>query len=80
MGYTRCKEDHCVYIRAVGMKVFNTLLLYVDNMLIIGKDKGVIAELKAQLRQTFAMKDLGATRKILGMKIERDWARKRLYL
>ena len=60
MGYACCKEDNCVYIRTVGMKVFTALLLYIDDMLIVGKDKGVIAELKAQLGQTFAMKDLGA--------------------
>ena len=47
MSYVHCKEDHCVYIHAVGTKVFTALLLYIDDMLIVGKDKGVIAELKA---------------------------------
>ncbi len=80
MGFARFTEDHCVFTRAVGTEAFTALLLYVNDMLIIGKDKKVIAELKAQLGRTFAMKDLGAARKILGIEIERDRVNKRLYL
>ncbi len=56
------------------------MLLYINDMLIVGKDKGIITELKAQLGQTFAMKDLGAAKKILGIEIERNWVNKKLYL
>ena len=49
-------------------------------MLIIGKDKTLIAELKALLRKVFAMKDLGAVRKILGIKIYRDHEDGKIYL
>ena len=59
MGYKRCIEDHCVYIHAVGTEEFIALLLYVDDMLIVGKKKDLIAELKAQLGKAFDTKDLG---------------------
>ena len=45
MDFIRCKEDHCDYIRAFGTDRCIILLLYVDDMLIIGKDKTLIAEL-----------------------------------
>ena len=50
MGYKCCMEDHYVYYRAKGIKEFIALLLYVNDMIIISKDKAFITELKAQLR------------------------------
>ena len=49
-------------------------------MLFIGKGKGLIAELKSQLSIKFEMKDLGATRHILGMEIVRDRQNRKLWL
>ena len=43
------------------------LFLYVDNMLIAGKDIAAIAELKRKLHEKFSMKELGDARHILGM-------------
>ena len=45
------------------------LLLHVDDMLIVGKNKMKIDAFKKALRKPFAMKDLGLVKKILGMKI-----------
>lgn len=45
------------------------LLLYVDNMLIAAKSMSQVNLLKKQLGQEFKMKDLGATKKILGWKL-----------
>jgi hypothetical protein len=41
-------------------------------MLIASNDKNEIAKLKAQLNSEFEMKDLGTTKKILGMEIIRE--------
>ena len=49
------------------------LLLYVDDMLIASKSRSAIDKLKKDLSFKFEMKDLGAVKKVLGMKIERDW-------
>jgi hypothetical protein len=49
-------------------------------MLIAAKSMKEIAVLKAQLSREFDMKDLGATKKILGMEIIRDRKVELLYL
>jgi len=54
------------------MVFFIYLLLYVDYMLIAARDMVQIDHLKAQLKGEFEMKDLGATKMILGMKLHRD--------
>jgi len=56
------------------------MLLYVDDMLIVGKDISMINRLKKQLSESFAMKDMGAAKKILGIRIMRDRQEKKLWL
>lgn len=79
LGFVRSKSDHCVYFKFDGDH-FLVIALYVDDMLFIGKGKGLIAELKSQLSAKFDMKDLGAARHILGMEIVRDRQNKKLWL
>ena len=50
------------------------LLLYVDDMLIVGSSTEEINNIKKQLSKKFAMKDLGIAKQILGMRITRDRA------
>jgi hypothetical protein len=57
---------------------FVIFLLYVNNMLIVGHDAAKIEKLKRELRKSFAMKDLGLAKQILGMKIIRDRKKKKL--
>ncbi|KAK8921663.1 hypothetical protein KSP39_PZI019972 [Platanthera zijinensis] len=77
--FQRTRADHCVYVKRTE-KTFTILLLYVDDMLIVGDDKASIAELKKELSESFEMKDLGPARKILGMKITRDRSAGQLWL
>ncbi len=51
---------------------FIILLLYVDDMLVAGANLEEINNLKKQLSSEFEMKDLGAAKQILEMKISRD--------
>lgn len=46
--------------------------LYVDDMLVVGKYKIKIAALKMEFSKSFAMRDLGAVTKVLGMKSIQD--------
>ena len=71
-GYTRTNADHCVYVRKFPNGKFVILLLYVDDMLIVGQDAGVIGNLKKDLFKSFDLKDLGLARQILGMQILHD--------
>ena len=79
LGFTRSKEHHCVYFKLIGDCVIY-LVLYVDDILLVGNDKEIIQDLKTQLSSKFNMKDLGAANYILGMEIKRDQAKRKLWL
>jgi hypothetical protein len=71
-GYSRCHSDHCVYFKNLENGSYIILLLYVDDMLVAGSNMQDINVLKKKLDNSFVMKDLGATKEILGMRITRD--------
>ncbi|CAL1383495.1 unnamed protein product [Linum trigynum] len=71
-GYARTTSDHCVFVKYFAENDFIILLLYVDDMLIVGRNVGEIDRLKKELSKSFAMKDLGPAKQILGMRISRD--------
>ena len=71
LGFTRSKEDHCVYFKLFGDHLIY-LVLYVDDMLLIGNNKEIIQDVKTQISSKFDMKDLSASNFILGMEIKRD--------
>ena len=58
-GYRKTTSDHCVFVQKFSDDDFIILLLYVDDILIVGKNALRINELKKQLSKFFAMKDLG---------------------
>ena len=51
-----------------------------DDMLIVSRNISRINNLKKQLNKSFSMKDLGSTKQILGMKIDRNRSTKKLWL
>ena len=69
--FKRSSFDSCVYFKRCNDESLLYLLLYVDDMLIAAKSKEEIRIVKAQLNNEFEMKDLGTTKKILGMEILR---------
>jgi len=71
-GYTRCHSDHCVYLKRKNDGNYIILLLYVDGMLVAGSNMQEINVLERKFENSFAMKDLGAAKQILGMRITRD--------
>ena len=52
------------------------LVLYVDDILLIGNDVGMLSTIKVWLANTFNMKDLGEASYILGIKLFRDQKRR----
>lgn len=50
---------------------FVILLLYVDDILIVGKNTSRINRLKQELSNSFYMKDLGPIKELLGIKLVR---------
>lgn len=78
--FHKTHSDHCVFVKNYSEGDFLILLLYVDDMLIVGQDTKKIASLKKSLSKSFAMKDLGSAREILSMRITRDRKNKKLWL
>ena len=69
LGFTRSKADHCVYFKLIGDCVIY-LVLYADDMLLVGNDREIIQKLKTQLFSKFGMKEIGAANYILGLEIK----------
>ena len=78
--FEKTNSDNCVFVKMYSSGDFIILLLYVDDMLVIGSDLKRIKALKEKLGNEFAMKDLGAAKQILGMRITRDRERHKLWL
>eukprot|EP01018_Ginkgo_biloba_P037661 Gb_24335 [translate_table: standard] len=66
LGFIRI-TDHGIYFKQVRDH-FVILLLYVDDILLIGNNKEMIKAVKSQLSSQFEMKDLGAANFILDCK------------
>ena len=73
IGFKRCEANHYCYVKFFDNS-YIILLLYVDDMLISGSSTEEINNLKKQLLKQFAMKDLGAAKQMLVMRIIRDKA------
>ena len=70
-GFKKSSDEPCVYKRIQGTKVV-FLVLYVDDILLIGNDIEVLSSVKGRLQKQFDMKDLGEANYILGIKLLRD--------
>jgi Reverse transcriptase (RNA-dependent DNA polymerase) len=68
IGFTRSSADPCLYI---DLKRNLYITIWVDDLLIVGKNGRDIANVKAQLSREFEMKDLGQLEHFLGMRISR---------
>ena len=78
-GFIKNREEPYVYKQANGSTVV-FLVLYVDDILLIGNDIPALQGIKVWLLSQFSMKDLGEASYILGMKIYRDRSKKLLGL
>ena len=72
-------EDFCVYKKMSGSSIA-FLVLYVDDILLIGNDVKFLESLREYLNGQFSMKDLGEVSYILGIKIYRDRSKRLLAL
>ncbi|KAK8670758.1 hypothetical protein V6N13_037375 [Hibiscus sabdariffa] len=78
-GFIRNKDEPSVYKKISG-SIVSFLILYVDDILIIGNDIPTLQSIKTWLSSCFSMKDLGEAAYILGVKIYRDRSRRLLGL
>ena len=80
IGFKRSEFDHCLYFQHKNKDDCVFLLLYVDDMLLIGPDIKKINSVKSALGGEFDMKDLSMAKRILGMEIVRDRSNSMLFL
>ncbi|KAK1648037.1 hypothetical protein QYE76_065842 [Lolium multiflorum] len=74
-GFIRTHGEACIYKKVSGSSVA-FLILYVDDILLIGNDIELLSNVKGYLNKSFSMKDLGEAAYILGIKIYRDRSRR----
>ncbi|GJV26979.1 putative RNA-directed DNA polymerase [Tanacetum coccineum] len=69
-GFSRSKDESCVYVKVSGSVVV-FLVLYVDDILLIGNDIPTLQSVKDWLGKCFAMKDLGDASYILDDELDK---------
>ena len=74
-GFIQTFGEACIYKKVSGSSVA-FLILYVDDILLIGNDIEFLDSKKGYLNKSFSMKDLGEAAYILGIKIYRDRSRR----
>ena len=77
--FIKNEDDPCVYKKVSGSAIV-FLVLYVDDILLIGNNVSLLIEGKGWLSSKFFMKDMGEAAFILGIKIYRDRSRRLLGL
>ena len=77
--YKENKVDQCIYPKISESKCI-FLVLYLDDILLVCNDVGLLHEIKQLLSKTFDMKDLGDASFFLGIEIHRDRSRNLLAL
>ncbi|MCQ7016867.1 DDE-type integrase/transposase/recombinase, partial [Clostridioides difficile] len=78
-GFNQNPDEQCVYRKADG-NVVVFLVLYVDDILLIGNSVKMLSDVRVWLSKQFDMKDLGEAGHILGIKIIRDRKKRMLTL
>lgn len=70
LNFQRSKADHCLYFMNKNMS-FVMLISYVDDILITRSNRDAIETVICDLKQFFALKDLGSLHHFLGIKFQR---------
>ena len=78
-GFIRNDEESCVYKKFSG-SAQSFLILYVDDILLIGNNMNFLSEIKDSLKKSFSMKDLGEAAYVLGIRIYRDRSKRLIAL
>ena len=68
LGLTQSEADHSIFYRSQSGRHI-LLVVYVDDIVLIGDDNVGITELKAHIHQQFQTKDLGPLRYCLGIDV-----------
>lgn len=71
LGFSRSRHDYCLYFKMDTDKAsVLILILYVDDVLVVGNNINRIMDLKTQLSKHFEMSDCGPLKHFLGMNMD----------
>ncbi|KAL4353494.1 hypothetical protein GQ457_06G023630 [Hibiscus cannabinus] len=70
-GFTQSHSDHSLFIKGSGNDMV-VLLVYVDDIILAGKDPKLLTDVRIFLQQHFKLKDLGTLKYFLGFEIARN--------
>lgn len=70
-GYVRSENDHCLYSKCTNDSRLY-ILIYVDDLLILGTNRQEVNNLKVLLSNNFCMKDLGIISQYLGITVRQN--------
>jgi len=77
IGFNQLHSDPCVYINKTTEII---IAMWVDDLIIFGKDMASINDLKVRLNEEYEMKDLGELKYFLGIQVHRDRERKIIHI
>jgi hypothetical protein len=66
--FSRCYSDPNVFTKKLGSHLI-ILVLYVDDLIIIGSDPKLLTHVKSNLKKNFEMTDLGYLHYFLGLQV-----------
>lgn len=70
--YYQSQFDHTLFLKDQNRDKLTTLIVYVDDIVVTGNDIEEIDRLRIHLATEFEIKDLGALRYFLGIKVARS--------
>ena len=80
LGFIRCVNDPCVYIRVETNGDIIRIGVYVDDIIITGKNITILNDIKEFIKTKFQIKEFDTVEKIVGIQIVRDRIEKTLKL
>jgi len=72
LGFQRSKNDYCLYFLLAQENEMIYLILFVDDLLLCGKNEKILEKIKKKLSSHFSMKDMGKVKTYLGTEIDYD--------
>lgn len=69
--YKQAQADHTFFIKRQGLKTI-ALIVYVDDIVVMGNNEMEIAQHKSRLAKEFEIKDLGSLRYLLTIEVAKS--------
>jgi hypothetical protein len=70
MGFIQSSLDPCLFLRFSGLAAIQLIYIYVDDILVFCADQNLLNAIKSKIKERFAIKDLGAVKRYLGVWID----------